>query len=95
MPQLKKVVLAMGNRLVYADTYEQALSELTGQGAAAEKTAPASKAGAPSSAPPPDVSRKLLDEISNRLRRYRELMGQGKFSEAGKEIEALERLPKN
>lgn len=53
MPQLKKVVLAMGNRLVYADTYEQALSELTGQGAAAEKTAPASKAGAPSSAPLP------------------------------------------
>src|SRR5256714_30332 len=30
MPQLKKVVLAMGNRLVYADTYDQALAQLTG-----------------------------------------------------------------
>ena len=30
MPQLKKVALAMGNRLAYADTYEQALSQLIG-----------------------------------------------------------------
>ena len=94
MPQLKKVVLAMGNRMVYADTYEQALDELTGQSAApAEKpaSAAAAQAGAPQA--PPDASRRILDEIGARLRRYRELMSQGKFSEAGKEIEALERLP--
>ena len=30
MPQLKKVVLAVGNRLIYADTYEQALAMLGG-----------------------------------------------------------------
>ena len=30
MPQLKKVVLAVGNRLVYADTYEEALAQLAG-----------------------------------------------------------------
>ena len=29
MPQLKKIVLAVGNRLIYADTYEQALSQLS------------------------------------------------------------------
>jgi len=29
MPQLKKVVVAMGNRLVYEDTYEQALASLS------------------------------------------------------------------
>src|SRR5258708_35535268 len=29
MPQLKKVVLAGGNRLVYADTYEHALAQLS------------------------------------------------------------------
>ena len=29
MPQFKKVALAMGNTLAYADTYEQALSQLT------------------------------------------------------------------
>ena len=30
MPQLKKVVLAMGNRLIYRDTFDEALAELTG-----------------------------------------------------------------
>jgi len=29
MPQLKKVVLAVGNRLIYSDTYEQALAQLS------------------------------------------------------------------
>ena len=31
MPQLKKIALAMGNTLVYADTYQQALEQLAGQ----------------------------------------------------------------
>lgn len=30
MPQLKKVVVAMGNQLIYEDTYEQALAALSG-----------------------------------------------------------------
>ena len=30
MPQLKKVVLAMGDRLIYRDTFDEALAELTG-----------------------------------------------------------------
>jgi uncharacterized protein len=30
MPQVKKVVLAMGDRLIYRDTFEQALADLTG-----------------------------------------------------------------
>jgi len=34
----------------------------------------------------------VLEEISRRLQRYKELMGQGRFADAGKEIEALERL---
>ena len=38
MPQLKKVVLAIGNTLIYRDTYEQALGDLSAlmQGGAAE-----------------------------------------------------------
>ena len=32
MPQLKKVVLAVGNRLIYADTYDEALAQLSGGG---------------------------------------------------------------
>jgi hypothetical protein len=31
-----------------------------------------------------------LDTIRRHLQRYRELQGQGKFSEAGRELEALE-----
>ncbi len=93
MPQLKKVVAAMGNRLIYADTYEDALAQLTGQAAPAAKPA---EAGAPAVAPAPppvrDERRQLLEEISRRLQRYKELMGQGRFADAGKEIEALERL---
>jgi uncharacterized membrane protein (UPF0182 family) len=30
MPQLKKVVVAVGNDLIYRDTYQQAIAELTG-----------------------------------------------------------------
>ena len=35
MPQLKKVVLAMGNHLIYADSYEQALAQINGVSGAA------------------------------------------------------------
>ena len=38
MPQLKKVVLAMGDRLIYRDTFDQALADLT-NGANSPKTA--------------------------------------------------------
>ena len=31
MPQLKKVVLAMGDRLIYRDTFDEALADLTAQ----------------------------------------------------------------
>ncbi|GIU74053.1 MAG: UPF0182 protein [Bryobacteraceae bacterium] len=92
MPQLKKVVVAMGNRLIYADTYEDALAQLTGQQAPPARPAEA-PAAAPAAQPPAaDESRKLLEEISRRLQRYRELMGQGRFADAGREIEAVERL---
>ena len=43
MPQVKKVVIAMGDRLIYRDTFDQALADLT----AAAPLAPAA------AAPPP------------------------------------------
>ena len=39
MPQLKKVVLAMGDRLIYRDTFDEALAELTGSPASASPAA--------------------------------------------------------
>jgi uncharacterized membrane protein (UPF0182 family) len=97
MPQLKKVVLAMGNRLVYRDTYDEALAELAGTAIEAP-VAPAS-AAAPaetSAAPPPQAGKPAADArmqtVRDHLRRYRELASQGKWAEAGRELEALERV---
>jgi hypothetical protein len=97
MPQLKKVVLAMGNTLIYTDTYEQAIAQLTGASrAAVERAAVAAKLPAPApggaapAAPPPAPTDRRLESIRNHLRRYRELMGQGRWSDAGRELEAIE-----
>jgi uncharacterized membrane protein (UPF0182 family) len=89
MPQLKKVVLAMGNTLIYRDTYEQALAELTGlEPQAAAALAPGSAAAAPQPISP-DLQMRL-ERIRQHLSRYRELTGQGKWADAGKELEAVE-----
>ncbi len=53
MPQLKKVVLAMGNRLIYRDTFDQALADLTNGPPPSEPSAPSATVAAtvPSSTP--------------------------------------------
>jgi uncharacterized membrane protein (UPF0182 family) len=89
MPQLKKIVLAMGNRLIYADTYEQALAELA-SGQPAPKAAPPTAGEAP--APAPVSSAAAIEQMRGHLARYKSLMSQGKYAEAGRELEALEKL---
>jgi hypothetical protein len=95
MPQLKKVVLAVGDRLVYADTYDQALTQLSSgaqqliqQATAAQPTAVPAPGVTPSS-PAPNADPRL-QRVRDHLRRYRELAAQGRWSEAGKELEAIE-----
>ena len=93
MPQLKKVMMAMGNRLIYTDTYEQAVAQLANISASAAAAAPPSSAPAAGTAPPPAAAADKdirIESIRNHLRRYRELMGQGKWAEAGRELEAIE-----
>jgi hypothetical protein len=92
MPQLKKIVLAIGNTLIYRDTYEQALGDLSAlmQGGVAEAARqPAAAAGVTGAAAGPAPDR-LRESIRNHLRRSRELFSQGKWSEAGKELDAIE-----
>jgi uncharacterized membrane protein (UPF0182 family) len=97
MPQLKKVALAMGNRLAYADTYEQALSqlieELRGENPSPQQqtttSAPLPGQAPAASAPSDDAVRKL-QQIRDHLQRYRELSSQGKWAEAGKELDAIQ-----
>jgi len=95
MPQLKKVVLAVGDRLVYADTYDQALTQLSSgaqqliqQATAAQPAAAPVPAATPSGTAPNADPR--LQRVRDHLRRYRELAAQGRWSEAGKELEAIE-----
>ena len=97
MPQLKKVVLAVGSRLIYADTYEQALAQLAG-GAPEQVSRPATTTSPPTTAAPAPpsapVADQRLEQVRDHLRRYRELAAQGKWSEAGKELEAIDSLVK-
>src|SRR5581483_8923849 len=92
MPQLKKGVLAIGNTLIYRDTYEQALAELSDlmQGGTVEVAKQAATAAAVGVAPGDPMLNRLRDSIRNRLSRARELFSQGKWAEAGKELDAIE-----
>ena len=92
MPQLKKVVLAIGNTLIYRDTYEQALAELSAlmQGGVADAAKQAIVPPSLSLAASAPALDRLRELVQNHLRRARELAGQGKWAEAGKELDAIE-----
>jgi len=90
MPQLKKVVLVVGSRLIYTDTYEEALAQLGAGAAIAQPLRAASTAATPVAASPPQGADRRLESIRNHLRRYKELSGQGRWAEAGKELDAVE-----
>jgi uncharacterized protein len=84
MPQLKKVVLAMGDRLIYRDTFGEALAELrgtpapTGAGLATTGTPPATSSMSPGGSTPPDLAERL-----SRLR--------NQADELARELDALEK----
>jgi uncharacterized membrane protein (UPF0182 family) len=86
MPQLKKVVLAMGNRLIYKDSFEEALNELTG---GAERPARLQPTSLTSVAAPSGSSSRAQEEKSQqfaeRLRRLRE-----QAQQLVKDLQALE-----
>ncbi len=92
MPQLKKIVLAVGSRLIYADSYDQALAQLSpgAQQLVQQASAPAAPAAAASAAAPSPGADPRIARVRDHLRRYRELAFQGKWAEAGKELEAIE-----
>ena len=93
MPQLKKVVLAVGNRLIYADTYEEALAQLTGGNPQPPPQQDGTAAhGVHGSAIPwltGSGADARLQRIADHLRKYQELTSQGRLAEAGKELEAI------
>jgi uncharacterized membrane protein (UPF0182 family) len=92
MPQLKKVVLAIGNTLIYRDTYEQALGDLSAlmQGGVVDAAKQPGAEPSPLSAVAAPALDSLRELLQNHLRRARELAAQGKWAEAGKELDAIE-----
>ncbi|MBS1857177.1 MAG: UPF0182 family protein, partial [Acidobacteria bacterium] len=95
MPQLKKIVLAAGNRLIYTDTYADALAQLSSgaqQLAAQAVAAPPAPPGGGQAPPAGAAADPRLAQVREHLRRYRELTSQGKLSDAGRELEAIEAL---
>ncbi|MBV8895295.1 MAG: hypothetical protein JO051_02205 [Acidobacteriaceae bacterium] len=105
MPQLKKVALAMGNLLAYADTYEQALAQLIGMSGATEpansrpavenataNAAPSVNSVNPPTRPPTNQPEQTLQQIRAHLQRYKDLSAQGKWADAGRELDEIQRL---
>jgi uncharacterized membrane protein (UPF0182 family) len=78
MPQLKKVVLAIGDRLIYRDTFEQALAELT----SGPTPAPATRTSDPAA---PAASQPDAAALAERLSRLRD-----QAEQLAKELEKLE-----
>lgn len=95
MPQLKKVALALGNQIAYADTYDLALEQLRSQ-MSLTPTPAVSKSNDPVPVPATATSAPVpsdrVEALRQRFRRYRELQAQGKFAEAGKQLEEIESL---
>lgn len=96
MPELKKVAVGLGNLIGYGNTYAEALAQLgngtptpTASLAAVATTNVTSSASLPAAILGQSRDGRI-EKIRSRLRRYRELMGQGKFVDAARELEAVE-----
>jgi uncharacterized protein len=93
---LRKVALVRGSTLIYADTYEEALAQLQAVqgGKQVQVLTPVAPAGSTAVSPVTSAAPTLydprIDSIRMHLQRYRELAAQGKWADAGKELEAVE-----
>jgi uncharacterized membrane protein (UPF0182 family) len=83
MPQLKKVVLAMGDRLVYRDNFDQALAELVGGGLPGKAAPGAVVTGQPASTSSPGNNTAAM---ADRVRQIRD-----QAEQLVKELEQLEK----
>ena len=91
MPELRLVVLATQERLVYADTFEAALNQLLGQPQkAAAKNAEATKPPEPGAAPP--AQNELIKRAGQTFADYQRLTSEGKLGEAGQKLDELKQI---
>jgi uncharacterized membrane protein (UPF0182 family) len=85
MPQLKKVVLAMGDRLIYRDTFDEALADLTGAPAPVKQVSTAVESGS-AQTPSPNGGGQSVAALAERLRHLRD-----EAEQLARELEALEK----
>ena len=94
MPELRLVVLALQDRLVYAPTFEAALASLFGGAGTAAPSPPAAVAATP--VPQPSVTQAgaaptnvdaLIAEAARDLADYQRLTAEGKLGEAGQKLD--------
>jgi uncharacterized protein len=96
MPELRLVVLALQDRLVYAPTFEAALTDLFGApgtaAAASSAPQPPTTAHEPVAAAAPNAEiQKLISDAARNLSDYQRLTAEGKLGEAGQKLEQLKR----
>jgi len=93
MPELRLVVLALQDRLVYGPTFESAMSALFGGTASSLSGSVTSTASpqnpAPSSAKRREDLKGLITGAANDLADYQRLTAEGKLGEAGQKLEQL------
>jgi uncharacterized protein len=97
MPELRLVVLAMQDRLVYAPTFGAALAAMFGGSvpaaaqSAAEAPSTAAAAPAPAGEPAAADIQALIARASADLADYQRLTAEGKLGEAGQKLDDLKR----
>jgi uncharacterized membrane protein (UPF0182 family) len=97
MPELRLVVLALQDRLVYGPTFESAMAALFGGAAssisaAAVPVEPVRHTSASATAAQPTADRDaLIAEAAKDLADYQRLTAEGKLGEAGQKLEELKR----
>lgn len=104
LPELKKMVLAVGNRIVYSDDLPTAIATLAQQPGPSDTnqsnavaSANATTSGSPATGPPTAVAklpRAILESVQAHLSRYQQLTAQGKFAQAGAELQAAQQALK-
>jgi hypothetical protein len=85
MPQLKKVVLAMGDRLIYRDTFDEALADLTGAPTGVKQVSAAAES-ASAQASTPNAGGESASALAERLRHLRD-----EAEQLARELEQLEK----
>ena len=100
MPELRLVILATQEKLVFGTTFDEALTKLLGAPPApggpapagpAPSPSPGAKPGTPAPGPAPTApnTKALIERASQEFEDYQRLTREGKFGEAGQKLEAL------